>query len=52
MIQQQKNKKRKNRVNRKTRFKNSNKGVPFMAQWLMNPTRILGNMSSIPGFTQ
>ena len=27
-------------------------GVPFMAQWLRNPTRILEDEGSIPGLAQ
>ena len=27
-------------------------GVPFMAQWLMNPTRSPEDADSIPGLTQ
>ena len=28
------------------------KGVPIMAQWLTNPTSILGDMGLIPGLAQ
>ena len=27
-------------------------GIPFMAQWLTNPTRIHEGVGSIPGFAQ
>ena len=32
--------------------KKGNKGVPFVAQWLMNPTMIREDAGSIPGLDQ
>ena len=33
-------------------FKKKIQGVPFMAQWLMNPTRIHEDSVSIPGLSK